>query len=61
MKPGAKKKTKPALVRQSIEPVVVAPRGIVLSSDEELTVPVASKRGRPSLKKGPPAKKPKTN
>ncbi len=57
-KPGARKKSKPALVRQSIDPIIVTPRGIEFDeeSDEEVEAVVQpKKRGRKP--KGSAAKK----
>jgi hypothetical protein len=48
-KPGARKKSKPALVRQSIDPIIVTPRGTEFDeeSDEEVEAVVQpKKRGR---------------
>jgi hypothetical protein len=43
-KPGAIKQTKPALLRQSIEPEKIAPRLIEQSGEDELVAVVAPKK-----------------
>jgi hypothetical protein len=57
-KPGAKRKTKLALVPQSVEPLVIVPRGIEVSSSSsssEEDLPQPKKRGR-KPKQGPTKK-----
>ena len=50
-KPGAKKQTKPALLRQSIEPEKIAPR-LIEQSDEDEPVAAVTPKKRPRLSTG---------